>query len=80
MLKLVGRYNEILPKKISVNDILVKAVALTCKAFPDTNASWNEDSTREYEDVNVNLILQREGRLAAPLINEVNQKGVSAIA
>ena len=80
LIALCGRYNQILPEKISLNDILVKAVAITCKAFPDTNASWTDANIREYEDVSVNLVLQRDGRAIAPLISEVDQKGVSQIA
>ncbi|MGL4371821.1 MAG: 2-oxo acid dehydrogenase subunit E2, partial [Alphaproteobacteria bacterium] len=47
--------------KISVNDILIRACALTLKQLPETNAAWAEDAIHFYDQVDVAVAVSIEG-------------------
>lgn len=50
VLELRSKLNASLEKegvKISVNDFVIKAVALACKAVPEANSSWQETFIRQ---------------------------------
>lgn len=46
LLKLRGKMNEISKVRLSVNDMLVKAIGLSCEAVPETNSHWYGDYIR----------------------------------
>jgi pyruvate dehydrogenase E2 component (dihydrolipoamide acetyltransferase) len=50
LLKLRSRFNKQLEKekvKLSVNDFIVKAVALACKKVPEANSAWMDSVIRQ---------------------------------
>ena len=46
LLKLRADMNKISSLRISVNDMLIKAMGLACKAVPETNSHWYGDYIR----------------------------------
>src|SRR5690606_16332676 len=46
LLALRAEANEVAPRKLSVNDFVLKAVALALRDVPEANAIWNGDSIR----------------------------------
>ncbi len=71
--------NENGSKKISFNDIIVKAIALTLKNHPDCNVSYVDDKIRYYEDINICLAVAIEGGLLTPAIRNCDQKSILEI-
>jgi len=65
--------------KVSVLDLLVKAVGLAVKQVPDVNASWNETFVRRYSQVDVNLVMGVGSSVITPVVRDVNGKGLRAI-
>ena len=57
LLALRGQLNAASPKdgagafKLSVNDMVIKAAAVTLRRLPKVNASWTDDATLLYDDV-----------------------------
>lgn len=47
--------NETSEIKLSVSDLIIKAVALSCQDVPETNSHWMETTIRKYNNVNVNF-------------------------
>lgn len=77
-----SRLNELLGDrgKVSVNDLVVKAVALALRRVPDCNASWNGESIRKHHRVNVGIAVAIEDGLITPVVFDADQKGIGAIA
>ena len=66
--------------KVSVNDLIVKAVALALRRVPECNASWEGDAIRVYHRVHVGVAVAIEDGLVTPVVRDADQKGIGAIA
>ncbi|XP_021748015.1 dihydrolipoyllysine-residue acetyltransferase component 2 of pyruvate dehydrogenase complex, mitochondrial-like [Chenopodium quinoa] len=67
-------------KRISVNDLVIKAAALALKKVPACNSSWNNDFIRQYHNVNINVAVQTENGLYVPVVRDADKKGLSKIS
>ncbi|XP_078442116.1 dihydrolipoyllysine-residue acetyltransferase component 3 of pyruvate dehydrogenase complex, mitochondrial-like [Wolffia australiana] len=67
-------------KRISVNDLVIKAAALALRKVPQCNSSWTTDYIRQYHNVNVSVAVQTEHGLFVPVIKDADKKGLSAIS
>jgi len=77
-----ARLNELLGDrgKVSVNDLVIKAVALALRRVPECNASWEGDVIRYYHRVHVGVAVAIEDGLVTPVVRDADQKGIGAIA
>ncbi|GAA5061384.1 dihydrolipoamide acetyltransferase family protein [Nocardia callitridis] len=66
--------------KVSVNDLLVKAVALTLRSNPQVNASFAGETLRRHHGVHVGIAVATPAGLLVPVIRDADRKAVSAIA
>lgn len=82
MLAFRGRLNDLLGDKgkVSVNDLIIKAVALALRRVPDANASWEGDAIRHYHRVHVGVAVAIEDGLVTPVVRDADQKGIGSIA
>lgn len=60
--------NEAAPVKISFNDFIVKAVALSLKQHPKVNSSWLGDIIRENHHVNIGIAVAVDEGLLVPVL------------
>ena len=60
--------NETAPVKISFNDFIVKAVALSLKQHPKVNSSWLGDVIRENHHVNIGIAVAVDEGLLVPVL------------
>ena len=67
--------------KVSVNDIVVKALGVALSRVPDANVTWTEGAMlrHKHADVGVAVALPNNG-LITPIIRAVETKSLSAIA
>jgi pyruvate dehydrogenase E2 component (dihydrolipoamide acetyltransferase) len=74
--------NEYLPdtEKLSVNDFILKAVALTLRQFPNLNASINGDQVVQYGHVNVGVAVTVPGGLMTVVVKDTDQKSMRQIS
>ncbi len=74
--------NEYLPdnEKISVNDFIVKAVALTLRQFPNLNASYAGDKVVRHGAVNVGVAVSVEGGLLTVAHKDTDQKPLRQVS
>jgi pyruvate dehydrogenase E2 component (dihydrolipoamide acetyltransferase) len=77
---LKSSYKEPLEFRISINDFLMKAVALTLKEFPYLNARWEEEEIQLLEEINIGLAVALEEGLIVPAVPGVDQLGLEEIA
>ncbi|MFF9349214.1 2-oxo acid dehydrogenase subunit E2 [Streptomyces sp. NPDC014734] len=80
LLALRQRINAVSPVKISVNDLLIKAVATAHTQVPEMNAIWREDAVRRFAAVDVSVAVATETGLVTPVLRGVENLSVSAIA
>ncbi|GAB2179746.1 2-oxo acid dehydrogenase subunit E2 [Dongia sp. agr-C8] len=81
LLKLRAEINavESMPK-LSVNDFIVKALALALRQVPEANARWSDDGIRQYRAVDVSVAVAVEGGLVTPVVRAACAKSLGAIA
>ncbi|KAK9281868.1 hypothetical protein L1049_004775 [Liquidambar formosana] len=67
-------------KRISINDLVIKAAALALRKVPQCNSSWTNDYIRQYHNVNINVAVQTDNGLYVPVIRDADKKGLSRIS
>ncbi len=72
--------NEILPTKISFNDIIVKATALAIRQNPDVNVSWLGDRIRKNQHIHIGIAVAVEDGLLVPVVRFTDNKSISHIS
>ena len=72
--------NDVAPVKISFNDLVLKAVALSLKQHPKVNSSWLGDKIRYNEHVNIGVAVAVEDGLLVPVVRFVDGKALSQIS
>ncbi|MCL2582133.1 MAG: 2-oxo acid dehydrogenase subunit E2 [Streptosporangiales bacterium] len=65
--------------KVSVNDLLVRAVALALREHPEVNVSFSEDALLMHDRVNIGVAVAAESGLIVPVINDADTKTVTQI-
>ena len=80
LLELRKRINESSPVKISVNDIVVKAVASALMDVPESNVVWGVDAMRKYESADIAVAVTTEGGLLTPVIRGVEKRSLSNLS
>jgi pyruvate dehydrogenase E2 component (dihydrolipoamide acetyltransferase) len=66
--------------KISVNDFVIRAVALALRQVPAANASWSDDAILLWERVDIAVAVALDDGLITPIIKGADQKGLAQIA
>jgi pyruvate dehydrogenase E2 component (dihydrolipoamide acetyltransferase) len=72
--------NNVLPKKVSFNDMVIKAVALALRQNPNVNSSWLGDTIRYYDHVHIGMAVAVEDGLLVPVIKFADGKTVQQIS
>jgi pyruvate dehydrogenase E2 component (dihydrolipoamide acetyltransferase) len=86
LLKLRGELNAKSPKegpgafKLSVNDLLIKACAVTLRRVPKVNASFTDDAIILYSDIDISVAVSVPDGLITPIIRQADRKGLAAIS
>jgi pyruvate dehydrogenase E2 component (dihydrolipoamide acetyltransferase) len=74
--------NRMLPEadKVSVNDFILKAVALALRQYPNLNASLEDEKhIRRHGHVNIGVAVAVEGGLLTVVVKDVDQKPIRLI-
>lgn len=76
------RLNDLLGDrgKVSVNDMIIKGVALALRRVPECNAAFVGDAIRYYSRVHVGVAVAIEDGLITPVIRNADMKGIGVIA
>ncbi len=74
-----GKINEVAKTKISFNDMVLKATALSLKQHPKVNSSWLGDAIRYNHHVNIGVAVAVEDGLLVPVVRFADGKSLSQI-
>ena len=66
--------------KLSVNDMVIKAMAMALMAVPDANASWTESAMVRHKHADVGVAVSIPGGLITPIIRHADEKTLSVIS
>ncbi|ANM04087.1 pyruvate dehydrogenase complex dihydrolipoyllysine-residue acetyltransferase [Rhizobium phaseoli] len=66
--------------KLSVNDMVIKAMALALRDVPDANVSWTETNMVKHKHADVGVAVSIPGGLITPIIRKAEQKTLSVIS
>ncbi|TPL51266.1 pyruvate dehydrogenase complex dihydrolipoamide acetyltransferase [Mesorhizobium sp. B2-4-6] len=66
--------------KLSVNDMVIKAMAMALMAVPDANASWTESAMVKHKHADVGVAVSIPGGLITPIIRHADEKTLSVIS
>ena len=66
--------------KLSVNDFLIKAMAIASKKVPQVNSSWRDDVIRQFNTVDVSVAVSTPTGLITPIVTGVEARGLESIS
>jgi len=66
--------------KLSVNDFVIRAVALALKKVPAANASFAETAIRYYTEVDISVAVATPSGLITPIVKHADHKGLAEIS
>lgn len=66
--------------KLSVNDLVIKALAMALQVVPEANASWTDSAMVMHKHSDVGVAVSIPGGLITPIVRKAEQKSLSAIS
>jgi pyruvate dehydrogenase E2 component (dihydrolipoamide acetyltransferase) len=66
--------------KLSVNDLIIKAVGKALKKIPEANATWTDEAILLYNNVDISVAVAIDGGLITPIIKNADQKNLPLIS
>jgi pyruvate dehydrogenase E2 component (dihydrolipoamide acetyltransferase) len=80
LLALRAAVNEDSPIRVSVNDFLIRAIAVAHTVVPEANAIWTEEAMRQFSTVDIAVAIASDKGLVTPVIRGVETTSISGIA
>jgi pyruvate dehydrogenase E2 component (dihydrolipoamide acetyltransferase) len=80
LLALRTELNDGAEVRVSVNDLLVKAVARAHVLVPALNVTWTQDAVRHWRSVDVAVAVATDNGLVTPVVRSVEELSVTAVA
>jgi pyruvate dehydrogenase E2 component (dihydrolipoamide acetyltransferase) len=65
--------------KVSINDIVLKAVAGALRRHPECNAQWHDTYVRRYNSVHLGVAVAVDDGLITPVVRDAHAKGIARI-
>jgi pyruvate dehydrogenase E2 component (dihydrolipoamide acetyltransferase) len=66
--------------KLSVNDFVLKALALALQRIPDANVSWTEGAMLKHKHSDIGVAVALPGGLITPIVRDAESKSLSTIS
>ncbi|HEX6150754.1 dihydrolipoamide acetyltransferase family protein [Nocardioides sp.] len=66
--------------KVSVNDLVVMAVAAAHRRVPELNVTWTDDAVRRWHSVDVAVAVATDRGLVTPVLRDVGNRSITSIA
>ncbi|MBM09551.1 MAG: pyruvate dehydrogenase complex dihydrolipoamide acetyltransferase [Magnetovibrio sp.] len=66
--------------RISINDLIIKAVAVALKRHPNCNAAYTDEAILQFERVDISIAVAIKGGLITPIIKDAGSKGLATIS
>jgi len=80
LLALRANINKMGETKISVNDFVVRAVALALRDVPNANVGWTDAAMRHYQQADVAVAVATDAGLITPIVHAAERKSLAQIS
>jgi pyruvate dehydrogenase E2 component (dihydrolipoamide acetyltransferase) len=80
LLRLREEINDVSAVRISVNDLIIKAVAKAHQHVPALNVMWTPDAIRRFETVDISVAIATTSGLMTPVLRSVERMSVTDVA
>ena len=80
LLDLREQTNAALGIKLSVNDLVIKALAVALRRIPEANVSWTDAGIVRHGRIDLGVAVSVPDGLITPVIRNADQKGIAAIS
>ncbi len=80
LLELRKRTNTVEGVKISVNDFIIRAVAMSLRKVPAANAAWTDDAILLFKNIDVSVAVATPNGLITPIVKQADIKTVAQIS
>jgi pyruvate dehydrogenase E2 component (dihydrolipoamide acetyltransferase) len=80
LLALRTEINASASRKISVNDFIVRAVAVALREVPQANVGWTDTAMRQYAQADVAVAMSTDTGLITPIVRAADRKTLSQIS
>ncbi|AOZ02479.1 pyruvate dehydrogenase complex dihydrolipoamide acetyltransferase [Cupriavidus sp. USMAHM13] len=80
LLALRAQVNAGAARKISVNDFIVRAVAVALREVPEANVGWTDSAMRHYREADVAVAVSTGTGLITPIVRGADRKPLSVIS
>ncbi|UVE16140.1 2-oxo acid dehydrogenase subunit E2 [Pseudomonas sp. LS44] len=74
-----AQINASAPRKCSINDFIIKAVAAALEEVPAMNVSWTDSALRRYQRADIAVAVATDNGLITPVVRDVGSKSLSRI-
>ncbi|XP_075998605.1 pyruvate dehydrogenase protein X component, mitochondrial [Genypterus blacodes] len=66
--------------KVSINDFIIKAAAVTLKEMPEVNMTWSGDGPQALDSIHISIAVATDKGLITPIIKDAANKAVQEIS
>ena len=80
LIELRRKVNESAPRKVSINDFVLKAVAGALVEVPDANSIWLGEAIRRFTSVDISVAVATDGGLTTPVLRGVERMPLSEVS
>lgn len=79
LMALRAEFNVAASRKVSVNDFIVRAVALALRELPEMNVGWSDAALHYYDQADISIAVSTENGLQTPVVYAADAKSVTVI-
>lgn len=80
LLTLRKQVNESATRRITVNDLIVKAVGLALMDTPAANSTWTDEAQLQHTAADISVAIAVDGGLLTPVVRSVDSQSLSAVS
>jgi pyruvate dehydrogenase E2 component (dihydrolipoamide acetyltransferase) len=80
LLSMRATLNEHSPIKISINDLVIKAIARAHTLVPEMNVTWTPETIRQFSTVDISVAIATDGGLLTPVLRGADAMSITDIA
>jgi pyruvate dehydrogenase E2 component (dihydrolipoamide acetyltransferase) len=80
LIALRAEVNKTAPRKISINDFVIRAMASALSQVPEANVTWTDTAIRQYDSVDISVAVSTPTGLITPIVREADRKSLGAIS
>jgi pyruvate dehydrogenase E2 component (dihydrolipoamide acetyltransferase) len=80
LLALRTQLNQASPVKLSVNDLIIRAIAVAHTTVPEANVIWTDEALRQFDTVDISVAIASDRGLVTPVLRDVEKSSLSAIS